>query len=511
LAPQWTWSSGGGGGNLQYRYRLGNPDLSAQATVSDTLYTPPSNLSGGPHTLYVSERDEANNWSKNGSFTIRIDTTAPGAPKIDSIPYSPLNTLRPKVTWRSGAGGARRYRVRFEDSDLVGQPERTDTVFFPQSNLSEGIRTFYVQERDSAGNWSRSESSQVHLALREVVGNRAFSQEHSVANKIVFGSSGTPYILCRTSGGHGHVMSLFGNTWGMIGNATIGTLDMTFAGLVITKQEIPMIAYSESHRESSWVRVEAGLLGYRNGTWAKESISLGRDVEIKKIALDQAGNPVVAARNYGDSEPSNLFVKRWTGSAWQQIGNLQPISQYISPQYIDLAFNGSGDAFFSFYNAANDDVSVIRCESGGSSWSYLGGENPLGLKAYTLSMVLDRQGDPTLAIDYSQTIRVAKFKNGSWSVVPGPSESCGGNFSFAIDTRNNPILGFSKCSSTEFKIMSNVAGNWILMGTSGGLPSQISEIEAASISINPTGVPMLSFTDKAVGSRVTVSKLSFDP
>lgn len=70
----WNWSSGGGG-NGTYRYRLDNNDLTIgpPGTTSLTI----QNLSEGPHTLYVQERDEAGNWSTSGSFTVTVDTMAP--------------------------------------------------------------------------------------------------------------------------------------------------------------------------------------------------------------------------------------------------------------------------------------------------------------------------------------------------------------------------------------------------------------------------------------------------
>lgn len=68
--PTWTWSSGGGG-NGQYRFRLDSGSLSG--IVSKLSFRPVSALTVGSHTLYVQERDEAGNWSAEGSFTIVVN------------------------------------------------------------------------------------------------------------------------------------------------------------------------------------------------------------------------------------------------------------------------------------------------------------------------------------------------------------------------------------------------------------------------------------------------------
>lgn len=71
--PTWTWTNGGGDGNRTYRYKLDSNNLSTGATETmATTYTPTSDLLVGTHTLYVQERDAAENWSASGSKAITI-------------------------------------------------------------------------------------------------------------------------------------------------------------------------------------------------------------------------------------------------------------------------------------------------------------------------------------------------------------------------------------------------------------------------------------------------------
>jgi hypothetical protein len=70
--PTWNWTSAGEGSGV-FRFRLDNPDLSGQPETSALSYRPAANLSLGPYTLYVQERDDAGNWSESGFAQIEIE------------------------------------------------------------------------------------------------------------------------------------------------------------------------------------------------------------------------------------------------------------------------------------------------------------------------------------------------------------------------------------------------------------------------------------------------------
>jgi hypothetical protein len=81
--PTWTWTSGGNG-NGTYRYKLDDNDLSSGAIQSTAnAFTPTEDLTETDHTLYVQERDDAGNWSNDGSYKITIQTP-PATPNISA-------------------------------------------------------------------------------------------------------------------------------------------------------------------------------------------------------------------------------------------------------------------------------------------------------------------------------------------------------------------------------------------------------------------------------------------
>ena len=73
--PAWSWVAGGGG-NGTFRHQL-DGEAGAWTETTGTDWTPGSALGDGAHTLYVQERDDAENWSDSGSHAIEVDTAAP--------------------------------------------------------------------------------------------------------------------------------------------------------------------------------------------------------------------------------------------------------------------------------------------------------------------------------------------------------------------------------------------------------------------------------------------------
>ena len=158
IFPQWSWLSGGAGGNGNYRYLLDSLDLSGEGiqTVS-TSFIPLESLADGMHTLYVQEQNTQGQWSVPGFFKIIVDTISPEAPIVSGPELT--NDLRPTFSWITGANanGSGIFRYQFDSEAFEPtMPVTSQTEFKPNIDLSEGIHVLYVQERDEAGNWSLS-------------------------------------------------------------------------------------------------------------------------------------------------------------------------------------------------------------------------------------------------------------------------------------------------------------------------------------------------------------------
>ena len=112
--------------------------------------------SDGTKTIKVWAKDAAGNISSNYiSDSITVDTVHPNPPTISCNTSSPYSTTNPYFTWTSGGGGNGTYLREMNDSTPDIQ---TTSTSYNAGYLKDGSYTFYVRERDDAGNWSTARS-----------------------------------------------------------------------------------------------------------------------------------------------------------------------------------------------------------------------------------------------------------------------------------------------------------------------------------------------------------------
>jgi hypothetical protein len=147
--PTWTWSSGGDGGAGVYLLALDDTTWTTPALANQ--FTPTADLSDGPHTLSVKERDKAANWSIPGTYQITINSQKPADPFFASrLVWS--SDGKPKWTWQSGLNGNGVFEIAL-GSDIRDTAYDT-TTYEPLNVLAEGTYTFAVREKSTAGVWS---------------------------------------------------------------------------------------------------------------------------------------------------------------------------------------------------------------------------------------------------------------------------------------------------------------------------------------------------------------------
>jgi hypothetical protein len=148
--PTWIWMSGGGG-NGTFRYQLNATSDGGWTTTTDAFWMPPTALSDGTYTLYVQERNDAENvWSEPGSCTVTVDTP-PNPPTVISAAASTNNTRPTWWMWSNGGNGTFRYQL---DSTSGAWTTTTATSYTPATALSDGAHALYVEEEDNVGDWS---------------------------------------------------------------------------------------------------------------------------------------------------------------------------------------------------------------------------------------------------------------------------------------------------------------------------------------------------------------------
>lgn len=170
----WNWTTGlGNPANERYRYKLlasNSSEVISWTILSDNVSTLTINfatysggLSDDTYTLVVEEYNiDSSIWvGKEANSSVEIDATAPGIPVFnyntgadttgEAPSYKLTKNTTPYFRWQSGGEGNGNYRWSFDNSTWTNT-----SVYYYTASLSEGTYTFYVQERDDAGNWSAS-------------------------------------------------------------------------------------------------------------------------------------------------------------------------------------------------------------------------------------------------------------------------------------------------------------------------------------------------------------------
>jgi uncharacterized protein YjdB len=506
LRPSWTWSPGGGG-NGTYRYRLDNDDLSAASSTKDTSFTPPTDLSAQTHTLYVQERDAAGNWSASGALSIRIDIQPPAAPVFDSLP-SPLNTLKPTWTWQSGGGGgAGVYRVKLDSSNLeVGGTLVNAPKFVAPLALIAAMHTLYIQEADSAGNWSPAASKAVVLAPRETIGPAGFSSSTAFMTSLAIDPNGTPYVAFQGTLAKACVMRFNGTAWENVGTPGFSAGAAGYPSLAISSTGVPYLAYVDAGNGG-----KATVMKFTGGAWqavGSVGFSTGQ-VFYTSLALDRSDRPYIAFEDAANDK--KLTVMKFNGATWEVL-NFAGVSA-AEASNVMIKVSATGAPYVAFKDLSKGGkASVVRFT--GNSFEFLGGQGFTPGGVYDLALAIDSSGVPYVAFaDQTQGNKetVMKYNGSAWVNVGSAGFTLGAADvpSLMIGKSGTPYLAYIDVANGSKGTVTRFNGStWQNIGGAGITPGTAYDL---SMALDKNEVPYISFRDEANGSKATVMRTSFDP
>jgi hypothetical protein len=137
----------------------------ASGLVSSGKFSIIISLPKGTYAIKARQTDPAGNISAFSEYlNLKVDTTPPKAPKVETSGKNPTSDDTPAWRWASGGEGMGRYRYKLNSSDLNNETEETiNTGYTPETSLAEGKHTLYVQECDEAGNWSESGTFEIEV------------------------------------------------------------------------------------------------------------------------------------------------------------------------------------------------------------------------------------------------------------------------------------------------------------------------------------------------------------
>jgi hypothetical protein len=513
--PRWSWV-GGGGGLKVYKYVLDNESsISGAQETKDTAFTPPQNLPHGTHMLYVQERDSAGNWSPSGRAPVSIDTISPEAPKIDVAPYSPLNSLRPVITWKSGGGGAKLFKCKIDSPDLSESIEQTDTSFVSSTDLKEGRHNFYVQERDSAGNWSKVSKKELTLALRGPVGKRGFSDFEVSGLSFSISKSGEKVLAYTKKTGFSDtdgsaitvpaVVKFNGATWETIGDPSPFGRLFRDRCLQMNSKNIPYMCLFDSNWRITVVKFE-------NGKWepvGNEKFTEQGAGEVS-IALSPLGIPYVAFNE--ERLGRKATVMRFNGKIWDAVGT--PGFSSTRAEFFDLAFNSAGVPYIAYIE--NGPVKVQRFNPDNSTWESVGYFGLHSAEGFPISISISQDDSVFLALSPEESGgdgQAFKYNGTTWESVGNAIFKVGegnlGSLAIAVDNSGTKYATYKGKINQDQVILKSLRNNqWVNVGPP---EFQFASPSTSLIQFNQDGVPFIAISDKAFGGKATVIQSSFDP
>jgi Bacterial Ig-like domain len=225
-------------------------------------------------------------------------------------------------------------------------------------------------------------------------------------------ANGNPFVVWTEDGSPNNrnvfVKHWTGSSWTLVG---LGTINQDPNGIssrptiALDAGNAPVVAWSELNgttlvenafvkrwNGSAWALIGSGAINQDTGKSAYNPF----------LALDSSGSPIVASIEPGDTR-SNVFVRRWTGSVWARVGagtlNQDTTLSGLNPV---LALDASGNLFASWaesYVRRPSNVYMKRWT--GSAWVLVGSgsvHQDTSGRADHPSLAVNSSGKPIIAL-----------------------------------------------------------------------------------------------------------------
>lgn len=507
--PLWNWAGAGGGSGL-FRYCVDCLDLGMTYSLTEAVsFAPASLLPEGNHTLSVQERDSAGNWSGTGSFTIRVDLTPPQNPKIIEKPATPTFLPGPSWTWITQGGGAGFFRYRFDNRDLPGG----DSGHVTQTNLPAaappGIHTLFVQERDSAGNWSGIDSANAVLVADSIIGGAPLSQVAVTA--VDMKVSGAYLYVAYIEGGKIFVKRTVQSTggawnqgWEQLGGAVgAGVVTRVSLGL---RGSIPFLAFQESPAASKnplklyklsgadWIAADtAGIVmgdtygDFRLLSYQNPNQSGGTSDLFLAMVFEETGDPEIQVFRYDFTKWTR--VRKGPGIWSRKIAATATAASSVQFDYFTLDMSGPG-------------YHKLGIGKAGDSTTSLSFNVQFPLSSSITDMVKDATGITYMS--FAAPNPLWKYDGATLQTIPIPTNLTSGNIPLALYGNNTLFTAYPIANKLEAAAL--WPDGWHTLGAGSGT---FATGGVYCLTANFLGMPLVAFSDAANGGRLAVRAFGY--
>jgi hypothetical protein len=289
------------------------------------------------------------------------------------------------------------------------------------------------------------------------------------------------------------------NVWRNLGGALDVTLSDTAysTGIARTSANLPVVAF---HEFSGFLDVGSYVKRWTGTTWqlyGGQVNTPGTSGVCDSVVIQSDGNPVVACSEGPANDNASFYVRRWTGTSWQDVGGVLS-TNVVGGGYARLVLDSSNTPIVAFETYAGGfNYGLYVRKWNGSSWVGLDGTaNPVASRfafgAYALA--LDSTGKPSVAWNEFGTVYVKQWNGTSWvqrgTNVAAEAES--GGFSLAVDSTGKPVVAYSNTSSVFVKRWTGTT--WRLTGTA--LNQSTTAAYAPSLKLRRNNQPVVAYSEK---------------
>lgn len=386
------------------------------------------------------------------SIVVFLDTHPPQKPQQVSGPWS--GSANPLWAWKGGGGGMGIFRYHLDAEVSAGDPSVPDSNF-PSPALSEGPHILFVQERDSAGNWSASGQLKTLVDL-----TRPSAPIIAPDQKALVNTARPTFKWTSTAKGSGGAAAVYRVA---LDTAKPSGFVLTDSNFYVTPSDL------KEGRDTLWVAERDSASNW--SMWTPLPV---------RVDVTPPARPAVATP---DTLPVN---KLWTSFAWAGAGGGNGTFKF---KLDDSTLAGAAETqALSAYGDTNQKLSegvhrlyVAERDSAGN-WSSPGSAAALLIQrkvlaatnaptsAYYYSLAMGPDSLPYVAYSGNSGITVKKFnpKTGAWQAVGGNVSTKVEDLYLAFDAAGNAYLGnsFSLTSSNDSVFC------WKLNGSSWGLAAK---------------------------------------
>lgn len=250
------------------------------------------------------------------------------------------------------------------------------------------------------------------------------------------------------------------NYWQQVGEV----LNTEESHLVVDNSGNPVVTVSEVKFDGIRNVLQIYVKRWNGSTWLQLGGSVNftshRSAEAPRLATDVSGSLVISfeQRSSGQSgSQTDIYVKRWTGSKWVSLGSSLDINITERAEQPDIVLDNSGNPMVSWLEGETYRERLYVKYWNGSNWVQLGNtflNTTPEVGAIWHSLAIDGLGNPVVVwSDWNRNIYVKRWTGSSWIQMGNPvNASTGGPAtapSIAIDNADSPIVSWLGTDGTN--------------------------------------------------------------